>query len=328
MVGSGREELQTVIATSRSNYGKCTPHQPGQDGIEMVKRIYKLDPSLTKCKQPISDTICRILLPTDHVDDFGHHFQIKCNAVCTERNKTQSLIVYTIRSGQIENVGSFQRLRDLEKGVLKVIKDNIKRNIHFVVIRCTSKTQSTEISQILPIDPRLTIKRNSSKPRDKDVINVNILLSDSVSRAHFVRSLPRTVELFKEWKNNKAAAPARVFDFELFQAVHGHTFENTYALFNGRLFPLEEIGGGQNVKPGHMFGAFKKSGFQTMWQEDLCWKGVWGLRMDLVASGWDHLQERLKENYIDHVGKLMTEWSEHESCFQFVQRNYKDSTFG
>lgn len=290
--------------TKKLKYGNCTPHIPSEDAIKMVERVYKLDPSLTSCKPPVGDNICGFKVKSI-ANETMYDFQVKCNPVCTEHNKSRNLEVFTVRSGKITSAGTYQTIGDLEKGVLGVVKDNIKRKIHFVVIRCTSnKPKPVSISQILPIDPRLTIKKNVTRSRDKNVINVNILLSDSVSRAHFYRSLPKTVELFKDWTSNPGTAPARVFDFELFQAVEGHTTENTHALFNGRLLPLDRTGS-HSVQPGTLFGAFKKAGFQTMWQEDLCWKAVWGLKMDLEASNWDHLQQRLQENFIDHAGKSL-----------------------
>ncbi|KAK3711164.1 hypothetical protein QZH41_018522, partial [Actinostola sp. cb2023] len=181
--------------------------------------------------------------------------------------------------------------------------ENIKKKIHFIVLRCTLKDSNQIVSQILPLDPRLTIRRNTTKSRDKNLVNINILLLDSVSRAHFYRSLPKTIEVFSKWNNDPSSAPARVFDFELFQAVEGHTTENTHALFNGKLLPLERTEGRHSVHPGTMFGAFQKVGYQTMWQEDLCWKAVWGLLLDLLAGSWNNLQDKLKENFIDHVGK-------------------------
>ena len=51
-----------------------------------------------------------------------------------------------------------------------------------------------------------------------------------------------------------------------------------------------------------LFGHYKRSGFQTVWQEDLCWKGIWGLMTDLGVGNWKRLQEKMKSTYIDHTG--------------------------
>ncbi|KAK3723606.1 hypothetical protein QZH41_019323, partial [Actinostola sp. cb2023] len=296
--------LEKDVLTSMKDwkYGKCSPHKASNKSLEMVRDLYKLDPGLTRCKSPAGKTICQIKpRRKSSGDGKGYGATVDCNPICKEHNQSQSLNILTVRDGQIKNVGSFQSRVDLEKGLLNVISENIKKKIHFIVLRCTLKDSNQIVSQILPLDPRLTIRRNTTKSRDKNLVNINILLLDSVSRAHFYRSLPKTIEVFSKWNNDPSSAPARVFDFELFQAVEGHTTENTHALFNGKLLPLERTEGRHSVHPGNMFGAFQKVGYQTMWQEDLCWKAVWGLLLDLLAGSWNNLQDKLKENFIDHV---------------------------
>ncbi|KAK3749302.1 hypothetical protein QZH41_020078, partial [Actinostola sp. cb2023] len=130
------------------------------------------------------------------------------------------------------------------------------------------------------------------------------------SRAHFYRSLPETIQLFKDWTRDPLHSPAQVFDFELFQAVEGHTAENTHALFTGKLFPPN--GRDASTRPVGMetlFGHYRQANYQTMWQEDLCWEGVWGLFTDLaIDAEWQNLGPKLEEVYIDSTG--MT----HSSC--------------
>ncbi|XP_068685973.1 uncharacterized protein [Montipora foliosa] len=62
------------------------------------------------------------------------------------------------------------------------------------------------------------------------------------------------------------------------------------------------------VKAGILFGHFKRAGYQTMWQEDLCWMANWGLMTDFDAEDWIELRFRLRENYVDSTGLT------HSSC--------------
>lgn len=288
-------------------YGSCLPHQASNESCDKVRTLYKLNPALTSCKASPSKRLCRLLLYgiPKHADDF----RVECdNSICIEQNKSESIQVFNVNpsNGAITEARVFLTTADLQAALKDIIKENIKQKFHFVILRCTSKANDTKtrISQLVPIDPRLTIRTNASKLRDPNLLNVNILLLDSVSRAHFYRSLPKTIELFKQWRNNTPSVPAKVFDFELFQAVEGHTKENTHALFNGKLLYLNSSHSSQSVNPRFMFGAFQEAGYQTMWQEDLCWKGIWGLMLDLLAGGWGNLANRLQEHLIDHSGEM------------------------
>lgn len=286
-------------------YGSCLPHQASNESCENVRTLYKVNPALTKCKASSSKRVCQLL----HLPAPKHHddFKVTCdNSICIEHSKNESIQVLNVNpsNGQITEAGKFFTTTDLEAALMDIIRENIKQKFHFVILRCTSKDTKKGISQLVPIDPQLTIRKNASNTRDPNLLNVNIVLLDSVSRAHFYRSLPKTIELFKRWRNKSRSAPAMIFDFELFQAVEGHTKENTHALFNGKLLNLDSSQSSQSVNPGFMFSTFQRAGYQTMWQEDLCWKGVWGLLLDLLAGGWGNLAKRLQEHFIDHSGKI------------------------
>jgi len=148
-----------------------------------------------------------------------------------------------------------------------------------------------------------TTTEEEPKLRAKNTINVNIILLDSVSRPHFYRSLPKTVETFRKLAEMPNNASASVFDFELFQAVHGHTAHNEHAFFTGQLLPpLDPEEDPPSVKADALFGHFKRAGYQTMWQEDLCWTAGWGIVSDLVAEDWEELQIKLDESFVDNTG--------------------------
>ncbi|KAK3749303.1 hypothetical protein QZH41_020079, partial [Actinostola sp. cb2023] len=185
-----------------------------------------------------------------------------------------------------------------------IIEENIAKKINFVILKCLRKTDNAVASQLLPIDPRWILAKYKQlhESRASNVINVNILLLDSVSRAHFYRSLPQTIDLFKTWSKSPDKSPAQVFDFELFQALEGHTAINTHALFAGKLFEPFVEDHTPPVEIGVMFGHFVKTGYQTLWQEDLCWKAVWGLVTDLGVNHWKELDRALRRNFIDSLG--------------------------
>lgn len=286
------------------SYGKCVPHRVSRLSCQIVKQFYQLDPSLTTCRKDLQRVICNVSV----VDPTSLDISVQCNrSVCREHTTPHSILVLSLhpKDGFIKVNRKFQTVDELEQNLPEVIKMNIQKKLYFVFLRCILKGTKTKVSQFVPIDPVLTVRRNHTKSRDTNQINVNILLLDSVSRAHFYRSLPKTIQVFKTWKQNPKDSPAKVFDFELFQALEGHTAENTHALFNGKLLPPDPTKPSDRrpVNPGNMFGKFSRAGYQTMWQEDLCWTGGWGLMVDMGAQRWRELTKNINNHSIDHTGQ-------------------------
>ena len=284
-------------------YGTCEPHRPTDLACEYAKKLYTLDPKLTRCKgTEIEKQICRIQTQESHVQ-----FTIVCNrSLCSELgvNDNMNFRAYMLdpRDGELRLKKGFSTVRELEQGLKGILQETIRNKFHFVFLRCKSRYgwRREEISQLLPVDPQIILQQENST-RSANILNVNILLLDSASRAHFYRSLPRTINTFKQWVNNPSTSPASIFDFELFQAVHGHTKEVTHALFTGRLVPPNS-GSRSSVEMEVLFGHYKRAGYQTVWQEDLCFKEVWGLLLDLAATNWKTLQKKLQKSFIDHTG--------------------------
>ncbi|EDO38892.1 predicted protein [Nematostella vectensis] len=297
------------LVTREPLYGDCIPHVPSQGACDQAKEMFKLNRELLRCNQTRSE-ICTLLMGEYPMG--STKFRVKCHrGVCKERTVPKSIKVQVLEpgTGMMHSGGTFESIDDLEQELLQIINANIANKLYFIVISCRKNfLKNDTITQLLTFDPKLTLRRDTSKLRDKGLVNVNILLLDSVSRAHFYRSLPKTIELFRSWESRSDRAPARVFDFELFQSVEGHTAENTHALFTGKMFSAAERKVRTPVGAGEMFGAFRGAGYQTMWQEDLCWTAIWGLMIDMVANNFKDLPVKLENNFIDHTGLT------HSSC--------------
>ena len=70
----------------------------------------------------------------------------------------------------------------------------------------------------------------------------------------------------------------QVIDFELFQAVHGHTNEVLHGLFTGKLFPPNATLKEKAVSEfGKFFGKFEESGYHTLYNDDMCYDKWWGI---------------------------------------------------
>jgi hypothetical protein len=186
----------------------------------------------------------------------------------------------------------------VENLVLKYLKISRVADLNFLFLNCTGLFTGVKISQLLtflPALPRLTNKKQ------KDKVNVNVVLLDSLSGAHFCRSLPNTI-IFLQEKNADPSFPAHVFEYELFQAVHGHTHDIEPALFSGTLYPEEWTSKQNTAKPVDLhvlYGVFKEAGYQTMFLDDLCWKATF---TKVKSWSWKTLLKKTKAGNIDTRG--------------------------
>ncbi|XP_048588300.1 uncharacterized protein LOC5510969 isoform X2 [Nematostella vectensis] len=275
-------------------YGKCTPHRPTLEACETAYQFYNLEiPSLT-CNDPHKADICSVTVTREK-----KQIEARCNDHLCDQDTIRTRSMNPM-NGEHDAIETFSTIKTLAAALPRILKQNALNKFHYVFIECNRTSEV--IRQLLPVSPVLTIQKHENA-RPKNTLNVNVILIDSVARAHFYRSLPETINLFKNWSRS-ADAPAQVFDFELFQAVEGHTAENTHALFTGKLFPItEDRDAVRSVKMGKLFRHFRRAGYQTMWQEDLCWKGYWGLLVDMAKGyDWNVLADALEKEGIDHTG--------------------------
>ena len=107
--------------------------------------------------------------------------------------------------------------------VQEAVETNQKNGFGFLYIKCG------DILQSLIFPPILKKGENDS---DRNNINVNVVVLDSVARLHFYRILPRSVAVLcriAQDPNIKATA----LDSELFQGVGQQTFDNMRPFFPG-----------------------------------------------------------------------------------------------
>ena len=104
-----------------------------------------------------------------------------------------------------------------------IIYRSIENGFNFVFFKCGS------LMQVLPLPG--TIKLSTGRNKDRK-ININIIVVDSISRPHFYRSMPQTIEALRQVVYNKSI-PSTVLDFELLQSISQHTMDNCRPLFSG-----------------------------------------------------------------------------------------------
>jgi len=201
----------------------------------------------------------------------------------------------------------------LTTGVQEAVKTNLEKGFSFLFQRCGYIFGS--IFQTLTFPP---ILKKVGKGQRRRGIDINVVMLDSISRPHFYRIMPRAVEALRKIvqdPNIKATA----LDFELVQSIGQQTFENLRPFFSGVLKDDNEISAsGKNTKAPLgvevLYGTFQRWGYQTLFQEDLCWYDLWGSALtdiekrDVPSNDtefkerWEELQAKVAKKHIDHYG--------------------------
>lgn len=281
----------------------CKPYVLSEKAIEYTTKVYTIHPEITECKDQKAPPheLCKI--NETKSNDSYTNLEIKCNFSVCNRAKKMSLEYMDYKDGLVKEYvipANFNN-SEIEKLVLKFAKEVRQHDLPFLFVNCTDMDGSVA-AQILTFLPSLPPREDATH---QNKININVFLVDSVSRPHFFRSFPKTVSYLEEIKND-SGYPADIFNFELFQAVHGHTNENERALFNGSLYPVHIGGSARNKAPvnlDRLYKVFKEASFQTMFLDDLCWRGFWGIRDKYKSGSWKSLQDTLAVSSIDSRGK-------------------------
>ena len=283
--------------TTKSREIACKPHVMSEEACKFIKNIYSIDHRLKTCSDNSTEIYC--YLKQQHSLDF----------ICRNIDKYRYCRIsgLNIKNGDIVVQKMVIDLSELKTHLKFLATVAIAYKSNFLFLQCfpknNSKASKTQII-LLPFK-----KGETQIFRKQEKLDVNIVLLDSISRAHFYRSLPVVVKTFNDI-NSAVNSKAEVLDFELFQSVHGHSAENFHTFFTGKLLPKNMTTTEKeqaNVGVGSLYGYLKDLGYETMYQDDLCWKYWWGIRMELgMAANWRILQHAILSSNIDYTGNIST----------------------
>ena len=185
--------------------------------------------------------------------------------------------------------------------------------------------------QFILLLPQIDLSK-STNVKGRDLVSLNVMLLDSVSHSHFLRSMPATVRALKLIKKEKAA---HVFSYNLVQSLKGRTYENVQALFSGEIYNPDKPFGRHDMPPTPihtevLLKKFKRGGYETTWTEDLCWTWEWGIVKNLVVHTpkekievrWKNFQEALQKAGIDRFDMTLS------SCEVLKANDHKDPFHG
>lgn len=179
----------------------------------------------------------------------------------------------------------------------------------FCFLRCVihHDSNTANLNQIL-VFPPIVQKPSNSKPR----IHINIVVEDAVSRAQFYRSMPKTVDALRDIVHD-SSVPATVLDFQKYQSYDSSTHSNIRRLFAGSHWGRNLDNTAAGIKK--LYREYKKAGYQTMFQEDVCWfdrfgsllrpTSMQGWSQDNSSVQWTHFRNLLSEHiqpFVDNFG--------------------------
>lgn len=216
--------------------------------------------------------------------------------------------------------------RGLEKYLERYTVTTSANGFNFCFLLCVQKERTGFIEQLLMF-PFVHKPFNGALHEERN-FNLNMLVLDSISRPHFYRSLPKTVNSLREIVHF-ASYNATVLDFELLQSSAAYTFHNIRALMSGKMdFSYSGGHGNETYGIDVLFGKFKRLGYHTLLQEDSCWYDSWGsLFTDNTYQGnmprnkyefadrWKKFLDKVKNYHIDDFGLS------HASCEVYKRFN-------
>ena len=275
---------------------RCAEHKPSESGCKFAAEKYIYDIQTRTCK---TDTRLRICYFKKGI--------LKCSFKKCGRNFSGEILIHMFDriSGKVRTLkAGLKEEKSLISAVRKYGRKTVRLGYHFLFLSCGNEEKLT---QLLLLDKSIlrTKKKLVNKDYSSGRLNINVVMIDSISRPHFYRSLKRTISTFNEI-NTDPKNDSEVLDFEQFQALHGHSAENSHAFFSGDVFPknfTQLMKEEQPVGIKEFYTYLKEHGYDTIYQDDMCYEAVWGIRMDLAsADDWDDLKTKIREANIDDTG--------------------------
>ncbi|XP_033127506.1 uncharacterized protein LOC117125191 [Anneissia japonica] len=297
----------------------CRRVKPASGSCQLAQELFFSEPTAT-CKPQLNKNknICQII-------EHDGQFDVECfEKVCVD--ETMVFLGEINRNTGILEWQDFPSTHDLETHLRAVFTKQID-HYGFCFIKCAVSTHKLA-QQLLIVPPFIPPNKNSNS---LSKFNINIMLVDSVSHSHFLRSMPTTLKTLQSIQKTSTS----VFNFELFQSLKARTYENLQAMVSGVLYDDERPYLEPELPPvpiylERLLSGFKKQAYETMYTEDLCWTYRSGLVKKLLAlmpkgnitTRWQRLKMKLEKAKIDRIDMTLS------SCEILHYNNIYNPFFG
>ncbi|XP_028409421.1 uncharacterized protein LOC114532026 [Dendronephthya gigantea] len=285
----------------------CQPRPPSKKSCEYTAEHFKILHSNLICKdqdEP-SYNLCYL---SNTIMDQSNEGKVTCDLSICDIDKYLIIEEINMSNGNMRGQKVEKNKRDsktfanLVKAALIRAREN---NVNFIFLNCIRKGKNRTISQMISILPKLQYPKPDEPKPLGGKLNLNVLLLDSISRAHFYRSFPKTIEYLRTKRDNRKPKSASFFEFQLFQGIHTNTHETEKGFFTGELYPMNYTHKQKATETSHpnvLFGIMKNAGYQTMYLEDMCHTWLNGLLSTLHVRGWEPLRKKIDNSNIDTIG--------------------------
>jgi Protein of unknown function (DUF229). len=276
---------------------KCQQHEPSNSSCLFAHKFFKYDFNEWKCGDDVVGEVLKICWYVQEKNRYT------CNPSQCGNHRVY-VHRFNSKLGKLVAIKmSYNRKTNLSGRMTVLAIQSLKEGFPFLYLSCGKDIKRM---QLLVLEPSILLYHNDAEINKFNKININLLFIDSLSRAHFYRSLKKTVS-YLSWLNSESSL-AEVLDYEMFQSIHGHTTENILGLMTGKIFPKNVTDEEKEIsKPEFpaMLKFVKGHGYETLYQENMCWKGHWGLNSDLGSfEEWEPFYRKLnEESFIDDTGK-------------------------
>ncbi|XP_031573129.1 uncharacterized protein LOC116307119 [Actinia tenebrosa] len=288
------------------NEVRCRPKTPSEKACKEAYMAYNVHLSPLTCeKQGIANEIC----------NFKEDGTIECDmSPCTDNYVYLSGVDPDYGIVTNDNTAFLMKSnKELERLVYDYSKSSSENGFNFCFLKCKClgcSTTSLFLEQLIIFQPKIP----NGPLLELPLINFNIITLDSVSRAHFYRSLPKTVEVLRRIVHDPRLE-ATVLDFELFQSMADYTFHNIRTLMSGKTDSDYKAHKKQHYEIEYLFSILKSKGYHTLLQEDSCWYDEWGSlytdnlfqgkqpqNLEDFSSRWKTFKKQVEKYYIDDFG--------------------------
>lgn len=257
-----------------SGNASCVPREVSPNACMKASKEYDLSSEPLNCGNKSDQQICSYKVIRQFA--IQNKATIECNTSTCGSNPVY-VLEFSPVFGILEDRHLWKRFfttEGLEQHLEKYANASTAHGFNFCLLACVLKERTGYVEQLFTFHSLL--KTSDSMLQDEVNFNLNILVLDSVSRPHFYRSLPKTVNSLREIVQFESYN-ATVLDFEMMQSTAAYTFHNIRALLSGKM-DFHYSGGHINESYGIdvLFGKFKKLGYYTLLQEDSCWYDSWG----------------------------------------------------
>ena len=278
----GLRKPLTLNVVKKSELSKCTRRLVTPSDCTEVINHFGQHGSIkpNQCNRNNYIKICRV---SKFEKEYKREdIQISCNAsACLGKI---SVGLFNERIGKV-SWRSVKHIGDLSR----ILRNHITFSVFasgFALLKC----ERGQGNQVLSFPKILDRRKTEQSQENTRRFNINIVVEDSLSRAHFYRTLTKTVSTLRNIIYNQSI-PATLLDFEKVQSYASNTYRNLQRLFTGQKYLDWEMDCNYGVHEflrnnskntsctygvEEMLNRFQKVGYSTLLQEDHCWYDDWG----------------------------------------------------